>query len=414
MLLSLSIHAAMAAEPRLLSDQSRVGDADRALVFIHGLLGSPSDSFGQWPTIIASDPSVLPGHGKLSDFAVYAVDYEADFSSRTKLDDVALGVAHDLAASQIFKRHRHIWIVAHSMGGLVLKRTIALWKLEDRLGLVDRVLGVGMLGVPSAGAPLARLAKSYGVGEIATTFGWNGDLLKDLTSDSGSYLDSLETDWLSVKTARNRAPERRFTPVISCGFETKPEVDRGFWTSPLFFVLGKVLQKEDIDTIVPKLFTSSICDEKRSFPTKHTALIKPKDQNDSIHVWLRDLIEKSIDLAEREQRVAVTAPPTAGVAEPINFNLADRINFLNQGRNQGNPEILEFADDNSRQAASSLVLRGGSFSGLTNLDAWQAAAATNKCLSISHAGNRMKITFAVKNDLVQCRGYKVCSGQTCD
>jgi pimeloyl-ACP methyl ester carboxylesterase len=166
-----SLATAKAAAPRPLSDPSKVENADRALLFIHGLLGSPIDSFGNWPAIIANDHTQLPGHGEISDFAVYAADYVSDFSSKEKLDDVANGVAHDIEASDIFKRHRHVWIVGHSMGGLVLKRIIALWTLQKKTLFLDRILGVGLLGTPSAGAPLADLAKQYSVDSIASTFG---------------------------------------------------------------------------------------------------------------------------------------------------------------------------------------------------------------------------------------------------
>jgi len=299
------------------------------------------------------------------------------------------------------------------MGGLVLKRTIALWKLQDRVGLVDRVLAIGMLGVPSAGAPLAEIAKSYGVAEIATTFGWNGELVKDLSSDSGSYLKSLETSWLSVKTARNTAPERRFTPVIYCGYEEKPEVDRGFLNGLFFYFLGWALHNKNIDTIVPELFTSSICDHKRHFSTKHTALIKPKDASDSLHVWLRDFVEKSLELAEREKRVEIVAAPT-NVTDPLNFAVAERIKFLNQSRNLGNPEVIEFADESSKQRAGSLLLRGGPFHGLTTVDALGDAVAANKCVLLAPTGNRMRATIAVKDDLSRCHGFMVCSGNICD
>jgi hypothetical protein len=253
-----------ATEPVLLSGQETVTNADRALVLVHGLLGAPRESFARWPYIIGTDQSELPGHGKLSDFAIYAVDYEADFETRATLEDIAGGVANDLAASPIFKRHRHVWFVAHSLGGLVLKRTFSLWQLQGKTILIDRVMGVAMLGVPSAGAPLADLAGKAGVSDLASWLGWNGGLVQDLTTDSGErYLDSLETNWMAIRANRDNSPVRRFTPKISCGYETKPE-------SWFLAQLG-----EDYGTIVPKLFAGSSCDDRRGFPVAHTQLPKP-------------------------------------------------------------------------------------------------------------------------------------------
>jgi pimeloyl-ACP methyl ester carboxylesterase len=419
--ITTGVGTSTAGAPKLLSDPNRVSDANRALVLIHGLLGSPATSFGDWPTIISKDNSDLPGYGKLSDFAVYAVDYEADFESRTKLEDVAVGVSRDLAASQIFKRHRHVWLVAHSMGGLVLKRTLVLWKLEQRDLLLDRLMAIGMLGVPSAGAPLADLSEKYRVGRIATTFGWNGELLKDLTTNGGSYLDSLETGWLAIIVARNRSPQRRYTPFISCGFEGKPEIDK-WWGRVIF----DSMFGNNISTIVPKIFTSSACDAWRSFSVKHTELIKPKNEDVSTHVWLRDLIERSIAEGYKEERVELTTrQPQPQPSDVVDFNLADRMGRWNDELEAGNldpvtrlaahPERIAFEDD-SEGIARKLVLRGGPFKGNTKVDVLAKAAKENKCLEMIVTPNRLLVTLRVnKTKLAQCAGgASVCEGQRCD
>src|ERR1019366_2627131 len=176
-------------------------------------------------------------------------------TSRGTLEDIANGVAAELAASPIFRRHRHVWFVTHSMGGLVLKRTLALWKLQGKTVLLDRIIGIGMLGVPSAGAPLADLAANGRLEVVANLFGWNGGLVKDLTTEAGQrYLDSLENDWIAVKWMRDAGSIRRFTPIFDCGFETKPESR----------ILENVFGVQ-YGIIVPKLFATSACDDKRGF-----------------------------------------------------------------------------------------------------------------------------------------------------
>lgn len=427
-LLVTAAQTVTAAEPRLLSDEKAASRADRAIVFVHGLMGSPTKSFGDWPKMIAGDNSELPDHGKLSDFAVYAVDYEADFKTSTKLDDVAIGVSRDLAASQIFRRHRHVWLITHSLGGLVVKRTMARWMLENKNILVDRVMAIGMLGVPSAGAPLADLAKKHGVDKIATTFGWNGELVKDLATNGGSYLDGLESDWMAVKRLRDTHQPQRFTPAISCGFETKPELDRGFWSAVGLTAVGRLLG-EDIDaTVVPKLFTSSACDERRPFPVKHTMLTKPVDARDPLHVWLRDLIIRSIAAGLKENRVELTtSPPASRLTESrrVAFNLAERLDSMNEELRPDNldqatglplnPERIVFADDNSRQLATRLVLRDGPFRGDTKLSALQKAAGKNACVDVASSPNRMTITVGIKDQTMQCAaGALVCAGHSCN
>jgi pimeloyl-ACP methyl ester carboxylesterase len=406
----------MPGAPVLLSDATKVKDQDRALILVHGLFGSPTDSFADWAKIIAGDSTSLPDHGALSDLAIYAVDYQADFNTHTKLDDVAKGVADDLAGSQIFKLHRHVWFIAHSMGGLVLKRTLILWNEQGKAALTGRVMGVGLLGVPSAGSPLADLAQKYGAEGLATTYGWDGDLLKDLTTDGGSYLDSLETDWMAFKSQRDGATPRRFTPVIWCGFETKPQL--GSWIKLLS-------AQREIELVVPKLFASTACDYVRGLPAKHTDLIKPHAATDSVHIWLVSLLQTSIVAGMKEPRDDLeTGPPASGQDGVVPHNVAFRADFQNKDLNPTNfdqsglpkePERIEFADAVSAERAKKLVLRSGPFIGSTKLEAWRAAAAENGCLHLSFSSNRLILTLKITDDLHQCPPSEatVCKNQSC-
>jgi hypothetical protein len=412
---SILLRPAIAAAPMLISDGTKVNSQDRALIIVHGLLGSPTDSFGDWPKLIGQDTTSLPDHGALSDLAIYAVDYQADFQTRAKLDDVAKGVAGDLAASQIFKRHRHVWFLAHSMGGLVLKRTLMLWNEQGKTALTDRVMGIGLLGVPSAGSPLADLGQKYGADRVASAFGWDGNLAKDLTTDGGSYLDSLETDWMAFKSRRDSATPQRFTPKIWCSFETKPEI--GSWVN--------YFSGTEVNVIVPKLFTSTACDDVRGFPATHTELIKPHAATDSVHLWLQSLLATSIVAGMKEQRddieTSAPAPEQNGV---VPHNLGSRVAFFNKDLDLTNldqsglprePERIEFANANSAERANTFVLRGGPFIGSTKLEAWRAAAAENNCLHLAFSPNRLTLTLEITGDLRQCpqTGAVVCRNESC-
>lgn len=402
---------AFAREPILLSAAKTADTADRALVLVHGLLGSPTQSFGKWPQLIAADNTPLPGHGRYSDFAIYAVDYEADFTSRGTLEDVAKGVADELAVSPIFRRHRHVWFVTHSMGGLVLKRTLALWKLQGKTVLLDRILGIGMLGVPSAGAPLADLAASGRADEVARLFGWNGGLVRDLTTDEGQrYLDSLENDWMAVKATRDSGAVRRFTPIIDCGYETKPE------SRVLELALGT-----QYGIIVPKLFATSACDDKRGFPVSHTQLPKPEDSGSPVYGWLRDLVMRSATAALQEQRDTITT------ASDVPSYLAGRVDRSNEDLEPANldratalprePERIEFADDRSRQLAEKLVLRSGPFFGSTKSELYEAIDKRNTCIDAKMSPNRLLITLSIREaQITACRNGQafVCGNQACD
>jgi alpha-beta hydrolase superfamily lysophospholipase len=202
----------------------------------------------------------------------------------------------ELAASRIFRRHRRVWFVAHSMGG----RTLALWKLQGKIVLLDRILGVGMLGVPSAGSPLADLVTKAGVAEVARVLGWDSALVKNLSSDGEGqhYLDSLETDWMAVKAARDSGPVRRFIPIIDCGYQTKSE----------FRVLELAFGAQ-YGTVVPKLFATSACDDRRGFSVSHIQLPKPASAKAPVHGSLRDLIMRSSAAGAQEHRDEITTAP---------------------------------------------------------------------------------------------------------
>jgi pimeloyl-ACP methyl ester carboxylesterase len=408
-LYATTLAPALADEPILLSDPARAKNADRAVVFIHGLMGSPRQSFGDWPRIIAADATALPDHGKMSDLAIYAVDYEANFTSHATLEDAAKGVASELAGSAIFKNHRHIWLVGHSMGGLVLKRTLALWKLQGKTAPYGRILGIGLLGVPAAGAPLADLVRALGVTRVANWLGYNGGLVQDLTTDAGErYLDSLETDWIAIRATRDQGMVRKFTPLVHCGYETKSES----------LLLENLLGRQ-YGTVVPKLFVSSVCDEKVGLPVGHMKLTKPESARSQGVGWLRDLIFRSIIAGRQEELVTITTDPR------IKSSLAIKVDQLNRDldpdrieRASGlplQPERIEYADDKAKQTAAALIPLGGEFKASTKSDLMEEIAKKNSCIAADVSSNRLFIKLKILADTKECsQGQYVCANQSCN
>lgn len=406
----MTLASAFADEPILLSDATRAKNADRAVVFMHGLLGDPRQSFGDWPRFIEKDNTTLPGHGKMSDIAIYAVDYQANFTSHSTLEDVANSVAAELAASSIFTDHRHVWLVAHSMGGLILKRTLSLWRLQNKTAPLNRILGVGLLGVPSAGAPLADLVNTVGIGRLASWLGYNGDLVQDLTTDSGErYLNSLENDWMAVRDARDQGSVRKFTPRISCVYETKSEI------KAFEILLGK-----QYGTVVPRLFASAACDEKIGLPVSHIKLIKPENERSQVVGWLRNLIRKSIIDGSQEQLTSIAMPVGA------KGYLATKVDSLNRDldldrieRASGlplQPERIEYADDNTSEMAQKLVPTGGELTASTKSDLIEQLVQKNSCIAADISPNRLLIKLKITAaNTKQCSpGEYVCANQSCN
>jgi hypothetical protein len=70
-----------------------------------------------------------------------------------------------------------------------------------------------------------------------------------------SHLDSLENDFIAVKATRDGGAIRRFTPLVWCGYETKPESR-----------FLEIVSARKYSLIVPKLYAGSAgCDDKVGF-----------------------------------------------------------------------------------------------------------------------------------------------------
>jgi len=439
---------ALASEPVPLNDRAKRMDAEYALVFIHGILGSGGSSespgsFGRWPEIISEDQTDLPDHGKISDIAVYAMDYSESFTTTAGLDQIAIGVADDLSGSKVFEKHRHVWIVAHSMGGIVLKRVLTRWHSQGKDLLIGRILGVGMMGVPAAGSPVADLVKNYGVDQIAKHFGWNGSLLNDLvTTNSGSYLNSVDEDWRTLRGIRDdlqRNSPPPFTTLVSCGYETKNEIDRTLWTGLAAWALSARLggwarsmiglggDIDTIDIVVPKLYSENTwCDSSRGLPYKHTELPSPLKQGDDQHLWLRKLFNDSINRNMNWNFVSFgSGPAPQSIADQTAHSVAHIVAEFNDDLHSGNtdpkthlprnPEEITFADAQSAERAKSLVLTGGQFEKSTLTYAWLEAKKMNQCLVVVPSENRMSIEISVTDELRRCVDSAfVCQANSCD
>lgn len=396
---------ASAAAPILLSDDATATEADIAIVLVHGLLGDPKTSFGDWPRIMAEDQDPLRTGRDMSDFAVYAVDYQASFKSKSAIEEIANLVATDLAASPIYTRHRFVVFVAHSLGGLIVKRVLATWRAQGKQLLIDRTLGIALLGVPSDGSPLADLAGKHGVDRIASLFGWDGHLVEELRTDSGSYLIALNSDWIAMKQQRDASGRR--TPVTACGYETVAEVP----------ALNLFLDT----TVVARLYAgTTICDSAATgFPVRHTEINKPKRREDSQHLWLRAFLDTAISGGAREVNNHLEAGPMGPGS-----TLGHRVDILNEGllpqrldpatQLPVNPERIGYRSPEDEVEAGLLVYRGGPFQGQTKIAALQQLAAENTCVEVDPAPNGMSVSLAIDGAISCGNGFSVCAGQSCD
>src|SRR3972149_5040483 len=94
---------------------------DKVIVFIHGIFGSPESTWlntrssAHWPKLIASDQ-------ELNKFDVYVVKYHTPYTTRTgTIHEIATQLLWKLKDDDVFHKHKQMYFVTHSMGGLIAK-----------------------------------------------------------------------------------------------------------------------------------------------------------------------------------------------------------------------------------------------------------------------------------------------------
>lgn len=151
-------------------------EKESAIVFVHGFSGSANTT---WETFIATVAQDV----RLDRWDIYSIGYRTRltvdlpiWTADPKLDVCAIGFRTKLTHPPL-ERYKAIAVVAHSMGGLVVQRSV----LDNRV-LQDRISHVVLYGTPSGGLKKARF----------------GRLLKRQIADmaeGGKFIESLRADW---------------------------------------------------------------------------------------------------------------------------------------------------------------------------------------------------------------------------
>jgi len=282
-----------------------------ALVFVHGLGGTPYCSFSpacertskgeppfSWFKVFAQDTRKSTVAGRVDEFAIYSLDYSDAFKTPTYVTNVAQAFKESKEFQKIFRDHTRIIFVAHSLGGLVLQRTlISLWQ-HDR-AILQPVRAVILLGTPAKGAPFAywvRVTRYIGRYALRNAMkqliGLDVDAtqVRDLrTVDDGNpFIADLQNNWNGMLGSNDRPPAFE----LRCAYETVPET-------------GTII-------VVPKDYIEPLCTSPKAFAIKHTLLPKPPlDQNPwPMHEWVVEEILAVFDREprEREFKIVVDAP----------------------------------------------------------------------------------------------------------
>jgi tetratricopeptide (TPR) repeat protein len=162
-------------DPPMLAPVRRSAGTSAAIILVHGFTGRVNTSFGNLVDVIAKD-------ARFDGFDVFRLQY----SSNLRLDlqfvqrqpDIAL-LGRQLATrlkTEPLQRYRTTYVIAHSMGGLVVESAL----LDDEARA--RVSHVMLIGTPSRGV--------RNIGLLAGLMGQ----LRDLVFDSG-FIRELRAAW---------------------------------------------------------------------------------------------------------------------------------------------------------------------------------------------------------------------------
>ena len=150
---------------------------DAAIVFLHGFSGEVRKTWGDFPLFLLGEES-------LSSWDIFAIGYPTGliiniswgWAANPDLHKLSVGLAATLNLSP-FYRYKALAIVAHSMGGLIVQRT-----LLDNPGLVERIRHVLLFGTPSNGLEKAWFARPFNC-QVADM------------AEKGKFIVKLRRDW---------------------------------------------------------------------------------------------------------------------------------------------------------------------------------------------------------------------------
>jgi pimeloyl-ACP methyl ester carboxylesterase len=286
-----------------------------AIVFVHGFNSSAETAFRnasgiQWSDIVHKDErplasrSAAAGPASLAAATNYSIDYSplsntTSASADVSIEDISRAIADKDDFRAIFRNHQYVWIIAHSMGGVVAKR--ALMKLNaaepDAFG---KLIGMSLIAVPANGAPLAGRSTGTMLGSVVRiVWGVSERQLRELTGIDGgnSYLQAMRTDWAVLVDTSNR--RRRL--YLACAYEGLPTPVTG----------GGITIASSV--VVPQLYSDSKCvGEDARINADHFQIVKPSSQESPIHEWLYTTLRTALrDIGPTAGAPAQTTSPRA-------------------------------------------------------------------------------------------------------
>ena len=255
----------------------------KLIIFAHGVFGSGATTWGNpkketfWPEMVRTDP-------QFADYDIYLLNYHTPFRGKApNIHETANNELGQLVSRKVFERYDEIYVIAHSMGGLVTKSILTQLNHGEDVAHLRRVKGVVYLSTPAQGAHIA----SVGAFLLGT------DQLKNMEPASlNAYISSLEDQWIRLIEDRDSANAE--SPRAYCAYETLE----------LSYVL-----------VVPREMAASRCDGVlQAMPFNHSGMAEPTKRDADPYLWAMGKIQESVIAGKYNQ----TTKTLSSVIE--NFN----------------------------------------------------------------------------------------------
>lgn len=152
----------------------------RLLVFVHGWGGDPQASWQIFPGLVLRDT-------RYQAFNLIAVSYPTFYARRNLgVRAMARWLNDRFEREQVYQRYDSIWLITHSMGGLIARELLIANRLQRENSAFKLLIEIA---TPHQGAAIAPLANTLGVSR---------GFVADLEPDS-AFLSNLRDDWNALR-----------------------------------------------------------------------------------------------------------------------------------------------------------------------------------------------------------------------
>jgi len=254
------------------SQYVRQANKDSVVVFVHGVLGDSRSTWtngstkAYWPVLVKDDPY-------FNDFDIFVIGYPSSvFHSSYTVDELVEVMRRDLDSAGVFTKHKHVYFLCHSMGGLVVRGYLTRYR--NRASQVPMIY---FFSTPTTGAEIANLA---------SLLSRNRQMKGLLPIDANEYLASLQKDWLAAQ----------FSIASYCAYETQ-------------------------DTygirVVGESSATNLCNRPLDpIDANHLDIVNPRDIKDAPYISFRNALQE-VRPEPTKKRPPTSADGGTGIGSPI-------------------------------------------------------------------------------------------------